>query len=402
MIKVNSEIGQLKKVLLHRPGRELSNLTPDTLEELLFDDVPWLAEAQREHDAFAETLRGAGVEVVYLEDLVAEVLEDQALKEKFVDQFIEEEDKLQNPTRIQQVRKYLLSMKPRDLVIKSMEGIRSDELPSVESQTLSDLVDEDILVVNPMPNLYFTRDPFACVQNGVTLNKMYSVTRNRETIYGEYIFTYHKDYKDTPRYYDRDGAPSIEGGDILVIDKNTMAVGISQRSTAVGVENFARKILADPTNDVTTVLGFDIPSSRAFMHLDTVFTQIDHDKFTIHGGIEGTLVVYEMSIVDGEFKIVSNDGDLEELLTKYVGRKVELIRCADGDPIMSEIEQWNDGANTLAIAPGEVVVYSRNTVTNAILESKGIKLHVIPSGELSRGRGGPRCMSMPLIRDELK
>ncbi len=401
MIKVNSEIGRLKKVLLHRPGKELNNLTPDMLEELLFDDVPWLAEAQREHDIFADILRKEGVEVVYLEDLVAEVLEDDKLKKQFVEQYMEETQKLNNPTREEQVRKYLLSMSPKDLVVKSMEGIRADELPKVKAKTLSDLVDEDPLAVDPMPNLYFTRDPFACVQNGVSINCMYSETRSRETIYGEYIFKYHKDFKDTPRFYERDGIPSLEGGDILVFDKNTMAVGISQRSTAVGVESFAMNILSDSNNEVTTVLGFEIPKTRAFMHLDTVFTQIDYDKFTIHGGIEEELIVYEMTMENNEFKIVPNEGRLEDLLSKYIGRPVELIRCAGGDSIMSEIEQWNDGANTLAIAPGEVVVYSRNTITNSILESKGIKLHVVPSGELSRGRGGPRCMSMPLFREEI-
>ncbi len=402
MIKVNSEIGRLRKVLLHRPGSELSNLTPDTLEELLFDDVPWLEEAQREHDIFAETLKSAGVEVVYLEDLVAEVLEDNELKEQFVEQFMSEEEKLVNPVRIEQVRKYLLDMKPKDLVIKTMEGIRIDELPKTETRTLSDLVDNEILVTRPMPNLYFTRDPFSCIQNGVSINRMYSVTRNRETIYGEYIFKYHKTYKDTNKFYERNGIPAIEGGDILVIDNKTIAVGISQRTTAVAIEAFARNIITDKSNEVTAVLGFDIPKTRAFMHLDTVFTQIDYDKFTIHGGIEDSLIVYEMTMKQDEFTINPNKGNLEELLSKYIGKKVEIIRCAGGDPIMAEIEQWNDGANTLAISPGEVVVYSRNTITNEILESKGIKLHIIPSGELSRGRGGPRCMSMPLERDEIK
>lgn len=405
VINVKSEIKPLKKVLLHRPGKELENLTPDTLERLLFDDIPFLKVAQEEHDAFAQILRDNGVEVVYLEDLMAEVLESSdEIRDKFLYQWIEEAN---IHTKKYQKKIYDFMMKYNDnkkeMVLKTMEGIVLRELDYEKTDSLIDYMSEPSkLVVDPMPNLYFTRDPFASIGNGVSINRMYSVTRNRETIYAKYIFEYHKDYKGkVPMYYKRDNAFTIEGGDILNLNDKVLAVGISQRTEADGVETLARNIFSMGDTQIETVLAFDIPNTRAFMHLDTVFTQIDVDKFTVHPGILGPLTVYEVKKDGGDIKVKEVHGTLEEILETYLGLpKVTLIKCGGDDMIAAEREQWNDGSNTLCIAPGVIVTYERNTVTNALLREAGLKVLEMPSAEVSRGRGGPRCMSMPLVRED--
>jgi len=405
-INVKSEIGRLKRVLLHRPGKELLNLTPDTLERLLFDDIPFLEAAQQEHDAFAETLRNNGVEVLYLEDVMAEVLDlSDGIRDEFIKQWINEAG-ISTELYKKKIYDYMMQFKDdsKALVLKSMEGIVLKELNYSKSGSLVDLMsDSSKLVIDPMPNLYFTRDPFACIGNGVSLNRMYSVTRNRETIYGEYIFKYHPDFKDNvEKYYDRYNAFHIEGGDILNINDKVLAVGISQRTEPDALELLAKNIFEKENSTIKTILGFNIPNSRAFMHLDTVFTQIDYDKFTIHPGILGPLRVYkiEKGNCGSEITVEVLHSDLETILEESLGvDKVELIKCGGEDMIAAEREQWNDGSNTLCISPGTIVTYQRNTKTNELLRQKGLKVLEIPSAELSRGRGGPRCMSMPLDRE---
>ena len=402
-VNVKSEIKPLKKVLLHRPGKELLNLTPNTLEELLFDDIPFLKVAQEEHDAFAQALRDNGVEVVYLEKLMAEVLDQNpGLREQFLKQWIEEAG-IRTDRYQKIIFDYMQENYPDnfDFVLKTMEGINLTELHTDKSNSLVDLVSESSkMVVAPMPNLYFTRDPFAMIGNGVSINRMYAETRNRETIYGEYVFTYHPDFKDVPQYYSRYNTFHIEGGDILNINDKVLAIGISQRTEPDAIDAIAKNIFNDPTSPVETILAFNIPNNRAMMHLDTVFTQIDTDKFTIHPGIMGPLTVFEITPEGDGIKVKEVSGTLESILEKHMGCPVELIPCGGGDRIAAEREQWNDGSNTLCIAPGTIVVYERNDVTNALLEEKGLKLVVVPSAELSRGRGGPRCMSMPIERED--
>ena len=403
-VNVKSEIGNLKKVILHRPGDELLNLTPNTLEELLFDDIPFLPVAQEEHDAFANILRGEGVEVVYLEDLMAEVLDAKPeLRQQFLDQWIYEAG-IRTDMYHDIITDYIESNYPntKDMVMKTMAGINLQELPQENTHLLVDMVsDRSKLVCAPMPNLYFTRDPFAMIGNGVSINRMYSQTRNRETIYGDYIFKYHPDFVGTPEYYHRDMTFHIEGGDILNINEHVLAIGISQRTEPDAIDAIAHNVFNDETSTVDTILAFNIPSSRAFMHLDTVFTQIDYDKFTIHPGIMGPLTVFEITAEGDGIKVKEMSGKLEDILEKYVGNPVELIPCGGGDRIAAEREQWNDGSNTLCVRPGTVVVYQRNNVTNDVLYKNGINCLVMPSAELSRGRGGPRCMSMPAWREAL-
>ena len=406
MINVKSEIAPLKRVLLHRPGNELLNLTPDSLQRLLFDDIPYLKIAREEHDEFARILNMNGVEVVYLEDLMTEVLDlHPELKEKFIRQFVYEAG-IKTPKYKNSVIKFLMGYTSnKELVLKTMEGININELHAMErdmEHSLVDLVTEESkFLADPMPNLVFTRDPFASIGNGISLNKMYSVTRNRETIYAEYIFQYHPDYKDTVKYYDRYNPYHIEGGDILVLNEHVLAIGVSQRTLPESIEQLALNMFKDPECPFDTVLAFNIPNSRAFMHLDTVFTQIDYDKFTYHPGIMDTLQVFEIKedVIEGVRVREVNDS-LEGILERYLKRDVTLIPCGGGDKIISEREQWNDGSNTLCIAPGVVIVYDRNNITNAVLRRYGIKVLEMHGSELSRGRGGPRCMSMPLIRED--
>ena len=412
-INVTSEIAPLKKVLLHRPGNELLNLTPNNLTRLLFDDIPFLPDAQREHDEFSHILRENGIEVVYLEDLMAEVLElGSEIEDKFIRQFIYEAG-IRTPKYKTLVYEYLKSFTDKkELVLKTMEGIKIEEINRAKREVEKSLVDlvseESDFLADPMPNLYFTRDPFACAGSGVILNKMYSVTRSRETIYGEYIFNYHPDFKDKiEMFYDRYSSFHIEGGDVLNLNNKILAVGISERTEAAAIDELAKNIFKNSNCEIETILAFNIPESRAFMHLDTVFTQIDYDKFTYHPGIMDTLQVFE--ITEGDIPDSDEDlnvreikGSLEEILEHYLDRKITLIPCAGGEKTSSEREQWNDGTNTLCIAPGVVVVYNRNNITNNILREHGIKVIEMSSAELSRGRGGPRCMSMPLIREDLR
>ena len=400
-----SEIGKLNKVLLHKPGLELEALTPTTMERLLFDDIPFLKIAQEEHDIFTKILEDNGVEVIFYVDETAKALADAKIRTQFINEFLDLSDVKAAGLR-ESIIEFLMSMEPDKMVAKLIAGVKKTDLRHHEEVTsLYDIIENDYpFVSDPMPNLYFTRDPFAVVGTGVNLNRMYSVTRNRETLYGKYIFKYHPDYKDVSLYFRRDASFHTEGGDVLNINEHTIAVGISQRTQAAAIDVMAQNMFWNSDSKIDTILAFDIPVSRAFMHLDTVFTQIDVDKFTIHPAIMGTLKVYKLTPGKnpGEVDITETTDTLEHVLASALGiDAVKLIPCGGGDPIAAAREQWNDGSNTLAVRPGRVMVYQRNAVTNDILDRAGVELLEIPSAELSRGRGGPHCMSMAFWRDDL-
>ena len=396
-ICVNSEIGKLKKVLLHRPGEELLNLTPNALDELLFDDIPDLDRAREEHDQFAKIFKEEGIEVVYLEDLVKESLDfNKGLKDEFLDQYLKEAS-IENEDIYKECFNLLNSIKDtKEFILKTMSGITLREINFDKGHVI---FDQKYTAINPMPNLYFTRDPFASIANGVSINTMFSQTRSRETIYADYIFKYHPQYKDTKDYYGRGKTYHIEGGDILNINKNLLMVGISQRSQEQAVESLAKNVIFDCDNQIDTVIGVRIPNERAYMHLDTVFTQIDVDTFTYHPGIISTFASVKYSKVDDKLKKEYDSKSLDDLLKDALNLdQVKLLPCGGGDPIAALREQWTDGSNTLAIAPGKVIVYKRNSVTNQMLELNGIEVITLDSQSLTVGRGGPRCMSMPLLR----
>ena len=398
-----SEIGKLNKVLLHRPGEELEALTPSTIERLLFDDIPYLKIAQEEHDKFANTLRANGVEVVYYVEEAGKAMSDPAIQIQFVNDFLNL-SKINSKGLRLAMTQFLLEMPPEEMVRKVIAGIKREEVAMKDATSLMDLVKDDYpFVSDPMPNLYFTRDPGACVGEGINIHHMHTDARRRESLILKYIYRYSRDFakEGDQQWYDLDDNFSIEGGDVLVLSKDMVAVGLSQRTTISGCENFARNLLMN--SDFKKVLAFDIPKSRAFMHLDTVFTMIDYDKFTIHPEIEGPLGVYEMTLdKNGELQFKALKDELHKILALELGvPAVQLIRCGGGDLLAAQREQWNDGSNTLCIAPGTVVTYERNYVTNELLDKAGIKVLTVPSAELSRGRGGPRCMSCPVNRDDL-
>lgn len=399
-----SEIAPLKKVLMHRPGDEFLNLTPNTLERLLFDDIPYLKIAQNEHDAYANALRAEGIEVVYLVDLVAEAIEagGKVVRKKFLEQFIAEAG-VTSPKTIKHCYDYLNSFKDtRDMIKKCIAGIDISELKKLGKVSgFYATRDAGRMIIDPIPNLYFQRDPMATIGHGATLHRMWSVTRTRESIFMEYVYKYHPFYDDIKLYYDRSEPYCIEGGDIQVLSPEVVAIGISQRTEPDAIADFAKRLFKDKTNKIKYVLAIDIPDERSFMHLDTVMTQVDVDKFAVQDAIMDISTVYEISAgKGGELEIVEIHQSLQKILEKYLHlNKVELIKCGNGKRIDAEREQWSDGVNLLCIRPGVVVAYDRNYVTNQTLKKHGIKVIEIPSSELSRGRGGSHCMTMALVRE---
>jgi arginine deiminase len=405
-LHVTSEIGKLKTVLLHRPGGELENLTPDYLTELLFDDIPYLKVAQEEHDAFAGALRDRGIETLYLDQLSTEAIDHANAREQFVDEMLHASK--QGDARITDALKgYLLGMSTHDMVRRIMAGVRKSEVAVDYAGTrqLHELLSNTYpFYLNPMPNLYFTRDPAATIGHGLTINRMHWPARRRESLFMEYIIKHHPRFADhgVPVWYDRTNRFSMEGGDELVLSSEVMAIGISERTTAEAIERMAANLFAG--SNFHKILAIEIPKSHAFMHLDTVFTMVDHDKFTIHPAIQdagGKLSIFVLEQDEQGIRI-HHQTDLQQVLQEALRiDHVELLPCGGGDPIASAREQWNDGSNTLAIAPGVVVTYDRNYVSNQLLRDHGLEVIEVPGSELGRGRGGPRCMSMPLVREDV-
>lgn len=403
-ISVRSETAKLKHVLLHRPGAELEQLTPSRLERMLFDDIPYICGAQREHDSFAEALKSQGVTVHYLVDLAAQTLSsDESIKRQFIEDFINfsgpaavyNHDKLFN---------WLLNIEStKDMVIKTMAGITLNDIESEDEHPLSSrLRHESAFITLPMPNLYFTRDPMACIGKGAVLSSMYSVSRKRETLYSKYILKYNPQFESAvPFYYDLSLPYSIEGGDILCPCEGLLIIGISQRTSPEAIELLAQRLFSDEESGFSSILALDIPKLRAYMHLDTVMTQVDTNSFTVHPGLLRDFKAFILNRgAKNSLNAVEQSGTLDAILAKAMGRgKIQLIPCGGDDEIAAQREQWNDASNTLCIAPGVVIVYDRNAVTNAIIRDAGIRTIEIPGSELGRGRGGPRCMTMPLERE---
>lgn len=405
-IHVYSEIGKLKTVMLHRPGKELENLAPDILHRMLIDDIPYLKIAQEEHDAFAHVLRQQGIKVLYLEDLLAESLTDEKVRRAFLDQLLDESSiKKQDPLH-QLLLNYLQELPTKEMVKTVIAGIRKSAIHN-STPSLADLAEDPDypFYLDPMPNVYFTRDQQAAIGSGMTINRMTFRARRRESLFMETILKNHPDFKNAtiPVWRDRYHHGRLEGGDELVLKNHVLAVGISQRTSATAITDLAHNLFGHSSYD--TILAIKIPHNHAMMHLDTVFTMINYDQFTVHPFIldkAGKIDIYVLQPDDHNGVKITEKNDLVQVLKENLHlSELDLIPTGGGDPIAAPREQWNDGSNTLAIAPGEVVTYDRNYVSNDLLRKHGIIVHEIRSSELSRGRGGPRCMSCPLVREDL-
>ena len=404
-INVYSEIGKLKKVLLHRPGDEIDGVIPQTMPRHLFDDIPWKKGAQYEHDCFADILRAEGAEVVYIEDLFRDSFGSEESRKAFLEKYLNTHG-IYNVHLRGQLSEYLLSLNPRHMADKIMAGVRKSDIGERRTEDFCRFFPEEEYeryYTEPLANLYYTRDPGSSIGRGMSFHHMEKLGRELEAVVWQHIFENHPEFADgdTPMWLDTASPFAIEGGDIAVLSKDVIGIGSSLRTQPEAIEQLARNVL--PRDSFKKVLAFTIPHDRKFMHLDTVLTMIDYDKFTIHPGIEATLNVFEISLGgNGELVYKDRSAPVEKALSQALGLdSVQVLRCAGGSYIDAEREQWNDGTNTLAIAPGTVVTYSRIEVTNELLEKNGIRVLQMPCGELSRGRGGPRCMSMPLIREDI-
>ncbi|MGH3738609.1 MAG: arginine deiminase [Micromonosporaceae bacterium] len=392
---VDSEVGRLRTVLLHRPGRELQRLTPRNNDSLLFDGIPWVGRAQEEHDGFAEALRQRGVEVLYLAELLTETLAvEQARAE--VTAAVLSDVRLGDALR-RRVGAHLAALEPVALAGVLMAGLAHEELRG-GTDLVYTLMDRHDFVIDPLPNLLFTRDSSAWVRDQVAVTSLAMPARQRETTLTRAIYQHHPRFAGTPLLY-QPALEHVEGGDVLVLAPGVLAVGVGERTTPAGAERLARRCFA--AGLAHTVLVVPIAQERATMHLDTVCTMVDVDAVVMYPNVADSLVAYTVT-GQGDEPTVSGPEPFLTAASKAMG--IDTLRIIDTglDPVTAEREQWDDGNNTLAIAPRLCVAYERNIETNAQLEDAGIEVIRIAGSELGSGRGGPRCMSCPITRDPLR
>ena len=402
-LSVHSEIGKLRSVLLHRPGRELERLTPAYLEEMLFDDIPWLKRIQYEHDQFASVLLGQGTEVLYFSDLLTDILEDSGVKREMTADIVARTG-INNPDLAAEITAFMEQKNAQSLAEIFIAGLSISDLPGRYNEgRLSSYIQEAFpFYISPLINLYFTRDPGAVIGNRLSVNSMKREARRRESLLLYYIHRYHEYFSNgrDDTWYHYNESASIEGGDILVLSGSAVIIGCSVRTSTDAIERISERLFKN--SGIKEVLVVQIPFTRAYMHLDTVFTMVDYDKFTIFPGIEKNAKVFSLTPGTGKALRITPCESLSGALKKSLNLPaVKLIPSGGGDVVTAAREQWNDSTNTLAVAPGVVITYERNAVSNRTLRENGIDVIEIEGSELVRGRGGPRCMSMPLNRDPL-
>jgi arginine deiminase len=391
---VSSEVGRLRTVMLHRPGPELQRLTPRNNDQLLFDGIPWVSRAQDEHDAFADALRSRDVEVLYLTELLVETLAATAARERAIEG-VTGSLRLGDTLR-QHLQAWLAELDAEQLKDVLTAGLRNDEVRGGFGLVTSLLAPDDFLI-DPLPNLLFTRDSSVWIRDRVAVTSLAMPARDRETQLTELIYTLHPRFAGTTTFHGWH-REHVEGGDVLLLAPGVLAVGVGERTTPAGAERLSRQVFAD--GSAHTVLAVPIAQERATMHLDTVCTMVDVDTVTLYPNIADHLVAHTVTArEDGHLDI---SGPEPFLVAAAKAMQVDTLHRIDTglDPVTAEREQWDDGNNTLAIAPRVAVAYERNVETNARLEAAGIEVVAIAGSELGSGRGGPRCMSCPIARDE--
>ncbi|AIS51309.1 arginine deiminase [Thermoanaerobacter thermohydrosulfuricus] len=399
--RVNSEINKLKTTILHRPGKELERLTPQNLSELLFDDIPWVRRIQEEHDNFAKVLQQNEVQVLYLQNLLEEILKEEDVKEKFIEELLQVNG-VTSPKINNYLKEFLKEKSSNEVAEIAIAGLALNEIKIKKSMMgLAEYIYQDnYFYIKPLPNLYFTRDPGAMIDGGLMISSMKTAARKPETLILKYIYKYHEIFRknNIPWWYDDSYPHSIEGGDVLVLSEKVIAVGCSERTTPQAIEQLAHNLF-EKGSSVERILVVQIPINRSYMHLDTVFTMVDTNRFVFYPGIKNELRVFSIIKEEKGFSI-HQEKDLQTALKNALNLyTIDIIPTGGLNAITSAREQWNDSTNTLAIAPGVIVTYSRNEISNKIMEKEGIKVIPIEGSELSRGRGGPRCMTMPLLRE---
>jgi arginine deiminase len=394
----NSEVGALRVVILHRPGAELRRLTPRNTDDLLFDGLPWVARAQEEHDAFVELLRSRGVEVLLLADLLIEALDSGAARMQGIAAAVDA-PRLGVPLA-QELSAYLRALDPARLAHVLMAGMTFAELPSdarADDSLVRRMYQGTDYVIEPLPNLVFTRDSSIWVGPRIVIPSLAQPARVREASLADLIYAHHPRFTGVRRAYESRTAP-VEGGDVLLLAPGVVAVGVGERTTPAGAEALARSLFDDDL--ANTVLAVPLAQARAQMHLDTVCTMVDTDAVVMYANVVDTLSAFTIARTPDGVKI-SDEATFVEAAAAAMGIDKLRVIGTGLDPVVAEREQWDDGNNTLALAPGVVVAYERNARTNARLEDAGIEVLTIAASELGTGRGGPRCMSCPAARDPL-